>query len=186
MTTTRFLKLLGIVAAILLIPLIVMQFTAEMNWDLTDFLIMGSVLLSIGLTYELIAARSEKFLYRAALGIGMLAIFLLFWVNGAVGIIGSENQDVNYLYGAVFVVCVIGSIMAKFKSKGMSRALFVTALAQMIVPVVALFIWPPPTTSWSPSIFGVFWLNTFFALLFIISGILFKRASNQNSVNHSY
>ena len=30
--------------AILLIPLIAMQFIAEVNWDETDFLVMGSVL----------------------------------------------------------------------------------------------------------------------------------------------
>ena len=171
----------AIVVLILLVPLIVMQFTEEVNWDLFDFVLMGVVLFSVGLVYELIARRSEKTVYRVAFSVGLAGAFLLFWVNGAVGIIGNEGQPANLLYGAVFAVGFIGSLMARFKPRGMARTLSAAALAQMSVPVIALISWPPPATSWAPSVFGVFVLSAFFAMLFVGSALLFRRASATGS-----
>lgn len=170
-----------VIAIILMAPLVAMQFTNEIDWNLFDFVIMGTVLIGIGIAYELVAKKSAKTVYRIAFGIGLTGAFLLFWVNGAVGIIGNEGQDANLLYGAVFVVGFIGSLIARFKPHGMSRTLFAAALVQMLVPVTALIIWPPPNTSWAPSILGVFLLSAFFAYLFVVSAMLFRRAdSNEN------
>ena len=165
-----------VVALILMIPLVAMKFTEEVNWDLFDFVVAGGLLLGVGLAYELMARRSEKTVYRVAFSIGLAGALLLFWVNGAVGIIGNEGQPANLLYGAVFAVGLIGSLMARFKPRGMARTLFSAALVQMLVPVIALIIWPPPVTSWAPSVFGVFVLSGFFAMLFVVSALLFRRA----------
>ena len=165
------------IALLLLIPLIAMQYSNEVNWTLSDFVIMGSILLGVALTYELIARRSEKTVYRVAFGVGLAGAFLLFWVNGAVGIIGNEGQPANLVYGGVFIVGFVGSLLARFKPLGMARTLFASAFAQMLIPVIALLIWPPPNTSWAPSVFGVFVLSAFFAMLFVISALLFRRAN---------
>ncbi|MBT8206154.1 MAG: hypothetical protein KJO20_12325 [Eudoraea sp.] len=174
-------KRLGIWATaigfLLLIPLIAMQFTEEVNWDITDFLIMGVVLFGIGLIYELVARRSQKTAYRVAFGVGLLGAFLLFWVNAAVGIIGSENQHANLLYGTVFASGLIGSLISRFKAGGMARTLFVLTGIQLLIPVIALIIWPPPATSWAPSVFGVFLLSSSFAVFFLISALLFRQAN---------
>ncbi len=170
-----------VISLILMVSLVAMQFTDEIDWNLFDFVVMGTVLIGIGIAYELVARKSTKTVYRVAFGIGLTGAFLLFWVNGAVGIIGNEGQDANLLYGAVFVVGFIGSLIARFKPHGMSRTLFAAALVQMLVPVIALIIWPPPNTSWAPSILGVFLLSAFFAYLFVVSAMLFRRAdSNEN------
>ena len=175
---TKRLGIWGIaIGILLLIPLIAMQFTDEVNWELSDFVIMGGVLTAIGLLYELIARRSGKTIYRAAFGLGVLGAFLLFWVNGAVGIIGSEDQPANLLYVAVILVGLVGALISRFKAKGMAATLFAAAGVQMLVPVAAYFIWPPPVTSWSPGVPGVFLLSAFFALLFLISALLFRQAS---------
>ncbi len=166
-----------VIASILMIPLVAMRFTNEVNWDLFDFVVMGSLLLGVGLAYELAARRSEKTVYRIACSVGLATAFLLFWVNGAVGIIGNEDQPANLLYGAVFVVGLIGSLVARFKPRGMARTLSAAALAQMLVPVIALISWPPPTTSWAPSVPGVFVFSAFFATLFVGSALLFRRAA---------
>lgn len=170
------------VVCVLLIPFISMRFTDAINWTLTDFLLMGIVLSGMGIAYELIARKSKKITYRMAFIIGLAGAFLLFWVNGAVGIIGSENQDANLLYGAVFVVGLVGSIISRFKAKGMSTTLLVASVVQMIVPIATLIIWPPSEISWAPSVFVVFLLSGFFAFLFYLSSMLFKRSSN-NHVN---
>ena len=163
----------------MLLPLLAMQFTDEVVWDLTDFIIAGVLLFGTGLVYELVARRSEKTVYRAAFGVGLAGAFLLFWVNGAVGIIGNEGQPANLMYGAVFAVGFIGSLMARFKPHGMACTLFAAALIQMLVPVIALLIWPPPVTSWAPGVFGVFVISAFFAMLFIGSALLFRRAAQE-------
>jgi hypothetical protein len=169
------------VACVLMIPLIAMQFTHEVNWDLSDFVIMGIVLFGAGIFYEVFAQKSKNTVYRAAFGTGLLGAFLLFWVNSAVGIIGNEGQDANLLYGLVFVVGAIGAPISRFKPKGMSITLYVAAAVQMLVPIIALIIWPPSTISWSPGVLGVFLLSGFFAYLFFLSGMLFRKsASNSN------
>ena len=165
---------------ILLIPLIAMRFTNEVNWKLSDFIIMGALLFGIAISYELIAQNSNKKTYRIAFGLGLLGAFLLFWVNAAVGIIANESQDANLLYGAVFAVGLVGAFISRFKAKGMSITLYVAALAQMLVPTIALIIWPPSTNSWTPSVIGVFLLSGFFALLFFVSGMLFRRAASNH------
>lgn len=171
----------ALIALILMIPLVAMQFTNEVNWDLFDFVVMGGLLFGVGLAYELVARRSEKTVYRVAFIVGIVTAFLLFWVNAAVGIIGNEGQPANLLYGAVFAVGFIGSLMARFKPRGMARTLFAAALAQMSVPVIALIIWPPPATSWAPSVFGVYVLSAFFAMLFVVSALLFQNAAREQT-----
>ena len=171
-------------AILLLIPLVAMEFTDEVNWDLFDFVIMGTVLLAIGVLYERGIRKSKKTVYRIALGTALVGAFLLFWVNGAVGIIGNEGQNANLLYGAVLIVGSVGAIIVRFNPKGMSNTLFVMASIQMLVPVMALVIWPPSSISWSPSVVGVFLFSGFFALLFLLSAALFKQATtNENLFN---
>ncbi len=178
--TKRLIGWIVFVICALLIPFIAMRFTDEINWDLTDFLIMGIVLSGIGIAYEFFAKKSKKTTYRIAFIIGLLGAFLLFWVNGAVGIIGSENQDANLLYGAVFLVGLIGALISRFKAKGMSTTLLVASVVQMMVPITAIIIWPPSEISWSPSVPGVFLLSGFFAFLFYLSSMLFKRSANNH------
>ena len=48
--------------------------------------------------------------YRRAFFVGFLGVFLLFWVNGAVGIIGSEDNPANLLYGGVVLTGFVGII----------------------------------------------------------------------------
>ena len=175
-TKKRILVWIVAIMFLLSIPFIATQLSNEVNWDLADFAIMGSFLLAIGLAYELIARKSGKTIYRFAFAVGLLGAFLLFWVNGAVGIIGNEGQVANYLYGAVFLVGLVGSLWVKFRAKGMSRTLFAAAAVQMAIPVIAILIWPPPQTSWSPSVFGVFLLTAFFSMVFLVSALLFRQA----------
>ena len=166
---------------ILLLPLIAMQFTDEVVWDLADFVAAGVLLFGTGLAYELMARKGGTVTYKAAIGVALATVFLLVWVNGAVGIIGSENNDANLMYFGVLAVGIIGAIIARLQPLGMARALFVTALAQALVPVIALTIWQP--TSWGAAgVFGVFVLNAFFVMLLVGSALLFKRAAYAEEV----
>lgn len=167
-----------VISAILAIPLVGMQFSREVQWSLADFVIMGAVLSGIALAYEGIARKSGKALYRVAFGVGLLGAFLLFWVNAAVGIIGNEGQDANLLFGLVFLVGLFGALLCRFRPGGMAATLFSAAAVQMLVPVIALLLWPPSEISWSPGVFRVFVLSGFFAAIFAVSGMLFRWAAS--------
>ena len=118
--------------------------------------------------------------YKSAIGLALATPFLLVWVNGAVGIIGNEGNQANLMYFGVIAVGIIGAFIARLEPRGMARALFVTALAQMLVPVIALMIWPPQITSWGAAgVVGVFVLNAFFATLFLGSAWLFRIAARE-------
>lgn len=160
-------------AGILLIPLIAMQYSSEVNWDLFDFVAMWVLLTGAGLSYLFVSTRSGSIAYRLAAGIGVGTTLLLIWMNLAVGIIGSEDNPANLLYGAVLVVGGAGALIARCKPAGMAKTLFVAAATQMLVPVVALMIWKPELTL---EVLAIFVLNGFFATLFVVSGLLFKKA----------
>jgi hypothetical protein len=161
-------------ALLLLVPLAAMQFSGEMAWDAFDFAVAGVLVFGTGLAYELIAARGSNAAYRFAVGLALAATFLLIWMNLAVGLIGSENNPANLLYGGVLAVGIAGAIAARLKPKGMARTLFAMALVQALVPFVAMMIWKPPFTM---GMLGVLGVNAIFVLLFSGSALLFRRAA---------
>jgi hypothetical protein len=160
---------------LLLLPLVAMQFTDEVVWDVADFAIAGTLLVGAGVTLELAARRTGNGAYRAAVGVALGAAVILVWVNGAVGVIGSESNDANLMYGGVLAVGVIGALIARFRPHGMARALLATALAQALVAVIALIaglgstgpIWPR----------DILMLTGFFVALWLGSASLFQKAA---------
>lgn len=74
---------------ILLIPLIAMQFTDEVNWNLSDFVVAGALLLGTGLMCEIVIRKVKNIRYRIAVCVALLAILLLIWAELAVGIFGT-------------------------------------------------------------------------------------------------
>lgn len=75
-----------VTAAILMVPLVAMQFTGEVNWTASDFLIMGLMLAFTGLVITF-ALRTVRTTNKRLLAIGMaVLLFLYCWAELAVGI----------------------------------------------------------------------------------------------------
>ena len=70
---------------ILLIPMIAMQFTDEVNWDTKDFIVMGFLLLSTASLFVLVSRRAPR-RRRVVIGIMFAAAFLYIWAELAVGV----------------------------------------------------------------------------------------------------
>ena len=75
----------AITGALLLIPLIAMQFTTEVNWGLADFVVMGAILFGMASLFVLVARRIPPN-RRALIGIVFVAAFLYIWAELGVGI----------------------------------------------------------------------------------------------------
>ncbi len=81
--------ILTAVVIILLIPLIAMQFTDEVNWTLPDFVVAGVLLLGTGLMCALVIRKVKNISYRIAICVALLLALLLIWAELAVGIFGT-------------------------------------------------------------------------------------------------
>jgi hypothetical protein len=154
-------------AFLLLLPLVAMQITHEVVWDLADFAVAWALLVGAGLTYRVASRKADNVAYRAAVGVAIATALILVWVNLAVGLIGDEGNPANLMYGGVLAVGVIGAIIARFRPRGMARALFATALAQMLAGVIALIAGLGFTLI----------QNGLFAALWVGSALLFQRAA---------
>lgn len=167
----------AIPVALTLMPLVAMQFTDEVAWTVGDFIFAGALFLTTGAIGELVVRKTDAPSYRAGVAVAVLTAVLLIWINGAVGIIGNENNDANLMYGAVLVVLVIGAAVARFRPGGMARTLIATTSVQLLVAVVALVgglgsdgpNWP----------LGFLALTAFFVMLWLASAWLFSRAATR-------
>ncbi len=157
----------------LLLALIAKQFIGEVSW-VDNLAQTGALIIGVGVAVELASRKTGQAAYRAAVGLALGSALLLGWVNGAVGIIGSEDNKANLMYGGVFAVGAIGAIIARFKPEGMARVLFATALAQTLVAVIALVGRLGSPYSGPLEIVTI---NGFFVALFVGSAVLFSKAA---------
>ena len=148
-----------------------------MNWDILDFAVFFGLIAMVVIAFRLAMRVSADKSYRIGIGVALLAGFILVWANGAVGIVGSENNDVNLLYFGVIAVGIIGALLARFRARGMAIALVATAIAQAAVACVAL------VAGWGVS--GPIWpvdvlvLTAFFVGLWLTAAALFRHAARQ-------
>lgn len=76
----------AVTAAVLMMPLVAMQFTGEVDWTGSDFLIAGILLMATGLAVVL-ASRTVKTTRQRVLAGGLIGLaFVYVWAELAVGI----------------------------------------------------------------------------------------------------
>jgi hypothetical protein len=75
--------------AVLLVPLVAMRFTREVNWSPLDFVVAGILLAGIGSLYVLLTRKLRTAPQRRLVGGGLLLTLMLVWAELAVGIFGS-------------------------------------------------------------------------------------------------
>ena len=89
MRNKRLIIVLAIVAVLLAVPLIAMQFTSEVKWGIFDFLVMGILLLVTGFGIEFVLRKITKPTTRLAVCLAIGVVFVLVWAELAVGIFGT-------------------------------------------------------------------------------------------------
>jgi peptidoglycan/LPS O-acetylase OafA/YrhL len=74
------------IVLLLLIPLIAMQLTDEVNWTVLDFVVAAALLLATGLLCEFTLRKVNQPKYRIAICVALLLLLFLIWAELAVGI----------------------------------------------------------------------------------------------------
>ena len=160
----------SIPVVLLLLPAVAMRFSDEVNWTTSDFIFAGVLFGSVGLAFEFIVRKSSSLAYRLGAGLAVVTAFLTVWVNGAVGMIGSEDNPFNLLFGSVLFIALIGAILARLEAGGMARAMAVTAAAQAAVGAAGL----------STDVLGAVF-SMAFGGIWLLSAALFWNASSEHS-----
>ena len=157
---------------ILMIPLIAMQFSPEVDWSAFDFLIMGLLLFSTGAGFVLITRQVSNMVYRAGMAGAVGTTFLMIWANIAVGLIGAGPHWGNFMYAGVVAVVLIGTYLSEFTAKGMERTMIAAAVSLVVLAAVALAAgmadYPASSTV------EILAVNGFFFTLYFVSALLFR------------
>lgn len=78
-----------VTAAILMVPLVAMAFTSEVQWGVFDFAVMGTLLVGTGMLMVLASRKIQSIGRRVIVIFTLLIALLLTWAELAVGVFGS-------------------------------------------------------------------------------------------------
>lgn len=177
-TLSRSTLIVALVTALLLmVPFVAMQFTSEVDWSLSDFLIMGTLIFGTGMSYVLLTRSTPNIVYRIAIAWTLGTTFFMIWANLAVGLIASGPNAGNLMYVGVVLVVVMGTIRSRFKAAGMELSMYAAAIAIAVLTAIAFLTgmhrYP------GSSVTEVLAVNGFFAALYVIAASLFRLAARQ-------
>ncbi|WP_285269343.1 hypothetical protein [Kaistella rhinocerotis] len=88
-TTIRNSTLYGIPAMLLVLPLVAMQFTKEVNWTVSDFVIGGILLFGTAGIIDFVLRKVKSRRNRLILSVSVLLVLMLIWAELAVGLFGT-------------------------------------------------------------------------------------------------
>jgi hypothetical protein len=160
----------AIPVGLLMIPL-----AAHWPWTLSDFIFAGAMFAIVGGLFELAVRASGSWAYRGGAAAALATSFLLVWINGAVGIIGNEDNPVNLMFFGVIAAALVGAIVARFRAGGMARAMAVAAVINGLIGI-GVFIADAGATE-PPGRFGLLVLIEVFAGMWLLSAWLFGKAA---------
>ena len=161
-------------AALLAVP-----FVAGAPWTPADYVFAAVMLGVAGGAIELGQRASTGLAYRAGTLVAVAAAFQLVWINAAVGFFGSEDNDVNAVFGLVLLVAVGGTLLARLRPRGVARAMVAAAATQLAIGLTGLAAgWATPgPVGVRTTLCG----TAFFCVLWLASAALFARAARQSA-----
>ena len=157
----------SVAVLILLLPLVAMRFTSEVNWTTGDFIFAALLIGGVGVIFELTVRVTRNWAQRAGVAAALATAFLTIWANGAVGMIGNEDNPYNLLFLGVILLALAGAVVARFRPGGMALAMTVAAVAQAILAIVGT----------SSDLRGGI-ISTLFAALWLLAAALFWQAAD--------
>ena len=147
----------GGAVALILLPLVAMQFTSDVDWSGGDFLFAAIVIGAVGLAFELAVRISNSWSYRGGAAVGLAAGFFLTWSNAAVGYIGDDNPY-NMVFFVIVAFAFLGALLARFEAKGMALVMLAAGIAHAVAGAIG---YPEdPVTGPITLVFTAMWLTS--------------------------
>ena len=161
-----------VTGVVLLIPLWGVIYVDDWNWDWHGFVIAGAFVFSAAMLYEFAAKTMRNRAYKLAVGLAVTTSFLVAWSNFVQAV---DVNLFNFMYHGVVVLGLVGAAVARFRARGMAVVMAAMAIAQALVPLIALVFW-------NTKLAGVLGGNGVAIVLFAVSAWLFRRAARTHEM----
>jgi hypothetical protein len=127
----------GSAVVLFLTPLVAIQFTHEVQWTESDFIISFVIIGILGALAELNVLITSNRFSRAGGFVAILAGSLVFWSNLAIGMIGNRGNNVNLLFGLVLLIAIIGAWLSSLHRNVLPAAMFAAGTVQCAIGMLA-------------------------------------------------
>lgn len=175
-----------VTAVLLLIPLIGMQYSSDVNWSPIDFIVAGILLFGTGSVYQLITSKGSNIAYKIAAAIACASGLFLIWANLAVGIVGSEDNPVNLVYFGMILIGLIVAVAVNFRANSMPYIMFGLAGVQALTAIIVLINAGMNDAEFTFKEVVVFiGIHGFFIVQFVVSGLLFHHAAEGGATKNA-
>lgn len=168
---------LALASALILVAVVVLR-TERSPADLMALAV--DALLVVGAILYAVTNRHGA-AYRWAVGLALATTFILFYVIGAVALLGPEigRNTADLIYFGVPAVGVLGAIVAGFQPEGMAWTMLATAVAALVLPVILVAGLTPlsPNIAGEQFPYGLLLVHSPFAALFAGSAWLFRKSA---------
>lgn len=161
---------------LLMVPLVASRVVEGWNWGPGAFVFTYVLFFGTGMAYALISRKRNVWAYKAAVGLALVAGFVLGW---ATMVHMSETEKlVNLVYFGVLAVGAVGAVLARLEARGMALAMFAMAAALAVAWVITQVL-----SSDTPAgpVWNVGAMHGGFVLLFAAAGLLFRHARVEGS-----
>jgi hypothetical protein len=127
----------GSAVVLLLTPLVAMQFTHQVHWTESDFVIAFAIIGITGALAELTILLTNNRYARAGGFFSILAGSLVFWSSLAIGMIGKEGNSVNLLFGLVLLIAIVGVWLSIVNRNVLPAAMLAAGTLQCSIGLLA-------------------------------------------------
>jgi hypothetical protein len=166
----------GLLGVLLLLMISVVFFTTA--WSPYDYLLAGCLGLGAGCVWLWISHKKGDPAFQGGVLVFVAAFLLLFWLRGAVGVIGSEKHPANFCFDAILLVVLLGALLSRSRPRVLTGVMGLAAVFQGGVGMVALALgWGAGSHRWPYDVVG---LTLFFVLLWLAAALLFRASSLLN------
>lgn len=157
-------------AGVLLLPLVAMQVTEQIQWTAFDFLAAAALIGALRTGIELAVRASASLAYRAGAALALGTATVLIWGDLAVGIVGDRPHAAIL---AIPAVALLGGALTGYRARGLAWSLAATAVVQIVVTIgIAL------ESDRAAPLAGAL----FFTALWLAAAALFARSAARSTI----
>ena len=81
---------------------------------------------------------NKRTMYVLATALSIVALLILVWLSLGGGMIGVDGDPANFMYLAIIMVGLFGSLLVRFHSFGMAITLAAMGLTQTVITCITL------------------------------------------------